>query len=164
MKPRFEHTTVNCMLLRLLVPDWHRIERRLARAKRRTARAHQAVHARRKRTERLASAALRSPATLAFAAMTGFAGGRLGDTSRRVRAIEEQLATIERLLRERADGVDARTHARTGSGNGFDLHVLLANLTRIATLLNLVTSTRADNDPDPDPAPAPEGAAAAAGD
>ncbi len=150
------------MLLRLLVPDLHQIERRLARAKLRSARARRAVRDRRERAAKQASAVLRSPATLALAAIAGFAGGRPGDTSRRVRAIEDQLATIERLLREQAGAVDARSHGRTGAGNGLDLHVLLANLTRIATLLKLVASTRADNDPEPQSAP--DRAAAAAGD
>ena len=130
------------MFLRLLVPDLCKIERELEQAKRRSTCARQAVVARGERAAAQTAERLRSPLTLAAAGIAGFAGGRLGSTSRRLRDIEDQLADIERLVVETSAPADDNAYSRGRRDNrdGLDFQALLANVTRIATLLSMVTS------------------------
>lgn len=153
------------MLLQLLVPKLRKIERRLEYTKLRSARARRRVGERSERAARQASTAIRSPVALALATVAGFVGGRIGSTSRRVRALEDQLATIERLVRQEPDTVAprARSRGRGETRDGLDLQALLANVTRLATLVSLLTKAQTESDPDLPPA-APEDVAAVAGD
>lgn len=152
------------MLLRLLVPELRSVERRLELAQRRAASSRAIVREHSERAARQTSAAIRSPVTLALAAVAGFAGGRVGSTSRRLRALEDQLATIERLVRQTPESVTARAQSRGDgeSDDGLDLQALLANVTRLATLVSLITSSQSGSAPEE--ASTPEGVAAAAGD
>lgn len=152
------------MLLQLLVPDLQKIERRLELTKQRAARSRESVRARREHAVRKTSAAIRSPEALALAAVTGFAGGRIASTSRRLRMLEDQLATIERLVRQTPESVAARSQA-SGRGDrdeGLDLQALLANVSRLATLVSLITSSQTGSTPAE--TSSPEGVAAATGD
>lgn len=149
------------MFLQLLVPDLRKIERRLELTKERAARSRESVRERREHAVRKTSAAIRSPEALALAAVTGFAGGRIGSTSRRLRMLEDQLATIERLVRQTPESVAARSQA-SERDEGLDLQALLANVSRLATLVSLITSSQTGSTPAE--TSSPERVAAAAGD
>lgn len=151
------------MLLRRLVPELRTIERRIDASKLSAAHSRQRVILRGEQTAQRAAAAIRSPTALMLAAVAGFAGGRLGGTSHRVRALEDELERIERLIRKMPAAVDARTRSRESSDtrDGIDLQAVLANVARAATLVSLFTSSQKGGDPDA--GSAPEGVAAAVG-
>lgn len=140
------------MLLHYLAPGLRETERRLESTKRRAARSRETLHARGERVVNKSAAAIRSPEALVLAALAGVAGGRIGSTSRRLRGIEEQLATVERLIEQVHDEGVAPAQSRE-RGDGLDLQALLANITRLATLVSMFTSAQNAGEPDPQAAP-----------
>ncbi len=78
--------------------------------------------------------------------------------------LEDQLATIERLVRQTPASVAARsqTSGRGERDEGLDLQALLANITRLATLVRLITSSQTGSATAETASPEP--VAAAAGD